>query len=221
MSQSQSTQPIQTTQFSTDYDIVIYHKNCPDGIAAAWVYWNTYKDKVIDPDVIYHEMVAGKYSLDSDYLNITNKKVLMMDVCPNKEEIKEILSKVKHLTILDHHKSAERDIEELKTVGLPSERQNVIFDMKRSGCQIAWDFFNKDTVRPWFIEIIADRDLWKWELPDSKELGSYMYNFNFYKSKEALEKLTSFTKIEIDSAREIGKVLIQIEQDRVLAIMKT
>jgi oligoribonuclease NrnB/cAMP/cGMP phosphodiesterase (DHH superfamily) len=43
---------------------------------------------------------------------------------------------------------------------------HVIFDMNRAGCQIAWDYFhynlenNTPDIRPWFLDYIADGDLW-------------------------------------------------------------
>ena len=48
--------------------------------------------------------------------------------------------------------------------------------MKRSGTQIAWDFFHKGEPTPWFISYVQDRDLWQWKLPDSKAVSECLWN---------------------------------------------
>jgi oligoribonuclease NrnB/cAMP/cGMP phosphodiesterase (DHH superfamily) len=85
----------------------------------------------------------------------------------------------KSLTIIDHHRTAKADID-----GLP----NVIFDLKRSGAGLTWDYlFGKDAEnlmfrdgsnfqeeRPWYVSYVEDRDLWSNKLPDTKEISAYL-----------------------------------------------
>jgi len=43
------------------------------------------------------------------------------------------------------------------------------------------DYLSMDfetTLRPWFIDVVADRDLWKWIYPSSKSLGAYLFSIN-------------------------------------------
>jgi oligoribonuclease NrnB/cAMP/cGMP phosphodiesterase (DHH superfamily) len=49
---------------------------------------------------------------------------------------------------------------------------NTIFDMSKSGATMAWEFFHPGKEPPKFIQYITDRDLWKWELPYSKEFSA-------------------------------------------------
>ena len=43
-----------------------------------------------------------------------------------------------------------------------------LFDMDRSGAGITWDFFNPGLPRPWFIDLVEDRDLWRFADPRSR-----------------------------------------------------
>ena len=44
--------------------------------------------------------------------------------------------------------------------------------MNKSGATLAWEFFHPGKEAPKFIQYITDRDLWKWELPYSKEFSA-------------------------------------------------
>ena len=99
--------------------------------------------------------------------------------------------------ILDHHKTAEAD---LRGFGLPSldctskdhytdtlewvedepvENVFAIFDMNRSGAQIAWDFFHPREEPPTLVDYVADRDLWRFELPHSREIAAWVFSHHY------------------------------------------
>jgi hypothetical protein len=44
----------------------------------------------------------------------------------------------------------------------------LIFDMNRSGAGMVWDFFHPDEPRPWIVDYVEDRDLWRFALPNSE-----------------------------------------------------
>ena len=67
------------------------------------------------------------------------------------------------LLVIDHHKSAMVELHDIS---------NAIFDMSKSGATLAWEFFHPGKEAPKFIQYITDRDLWKWELPYSKEFSA-------------------------------------------------
>lgn len=50
------------------------------------------------------------------------------------------------------------------------------FDMNRSGSQMAWDYFFPDFARPAMIDYIADRDLWRFKLPGSREIAAVLFS---------------------------------------------
>lgn len=145
-------------------DIVIYHDRCPDGKAGAWAFWRTKKP------IRFYGCLHGQPPPNG----IENQNVVIVDFCFPRGIIEEMAAKAKSITILDHHESAQDDLE-----GELPKNVKVIFDMNRSGAQIAWDYLYS-WPRPWFIDVIADRDLWAWKIPQSKELGKGLSVKGYY-----------------------------------------
>lgn len=75
------------------------------------------------------------------------------------------------LTVIDHHKTAEKELE---------GAEYAVFNMSKSGCVLAWEFFSSDPV-PTLLKYVQDRDLWKWEMHNSEEinLGVAAMDFSF------------------------------------------
>jgi oligoribonuclease NrnB/cAMP/cGMP phosphodiesterase (DHH superfamily) len=138
--------------------LVIYHGNCPDGFAAAWVAARTVPrtrrpgttDVVLLPaaygDLPPLEMAAGRTVFVLDFSYPRAQLEALHAVCDG------------NLVVLDHHKTAEADL-----AGLPYCQ----FDMHRSGARLAWDFFHSNAPAPWIVSYVEDRDLWLHKLPNS------------------------------------------------------
>ena len=157
-------------------DVVLYHASCPDGTGAAWPIWaeNSKDNSRVTPLETY-EVRHGE-----PYPDVTGKVVAIVDFSYKRNIMKKICKAAKFVTVIDHHKTAIRDLE-----GLETEIDNYqgIFDVERSGAQLVWDLVHpskKGVPRPWFIDIIADRDLWKWEIPNSKYIGKALYHRDWY-----------------------------------------
>lgn len=162
----------------TTIDIVFYHYPCVDGMASAWIPWRENQHRINDIQFIGCQN-DGK-SPDT-LTNIKNKNILLVDFCFTKSQMIKLKKESKKLFIIDHHESNQRSLQHF---------DNCIFDLKRSAAQIMWDvqYPESNGYRPWFIEIIADRDLWKWEISNSENIGKGLYSANYY-NWEKLEKL--------------------------------
>jgi len=79
--------------------------------------------------------------------------------------------------LLDHHKTAQADLEKINVEQLPG--LSITFDMDESGATLAWKHFFPDTHIPAMIQYIRDRDLWLWELPWSKEISAALTSYPF------------------------------------------
>ena len=148
-------------------NVVIYHANCADGFGAAWAAWKVLKDAAIYLPVQYGE--------EPPYQQCEGKAVCIVDFSYPKEMLLRLDDCANGLAVLDHHKTAQRDLDGLSFA---------TFDMDHSGAMLAWKYFHHDSAPPLFIEYIQDRDLWQWALPQSREvsaaLHSYPYEFSVW-----------------------------------------
>ena len=149
--------------------LCIYHGNCADGFGAAYAVWMKFGDEC--------EYYSGVYQNPPP--DVTGKHVLMVDFSYKNGVIWEMAGKARTISILDHHKTACDDLSDK----LPPNVE-VIFDMHRSGAMIAWEFFHPEKEVPQLIRHIQDRDLWKFELPKTREIQaavfSYPYDFDVW-----------------------------------------
>ena len=140
-----------------DFNTIVYHGDCPDGFCAAFVASKCYPGA---------QHIPATYGKPIDDAVIQNRDVLVVDFSWKKAETQRIASLARYIRILDHHKTAEAEL-----AGLPY----AYFDMNRSGAQLAWDHcFPAKQPRPWYVDYVADRDLWRWQLPESKTVSAYL-----------------------------------------------
>lgn len=155
---------------SSDVNHVVYHANCSDGSAAAFCAYLMHGD---NPERINYyaakHLPAGKEDqnlLDSlDFLRGKGHSInmLIVDFCYPRDFLFKLRSKVNRLIVLDHHVTAMKEVGDLDFC---------YFDMNRSGAMLAWDYFFPNRTAPLLVQYIQDRDIWKWELPQSVEFSN-------------------------------------------------
>lgn len=160
--------------------LVIYHGNCVDGFAAAWVLRKHYDELDVLDTVEFH---PGIYQTSPP--DVTDKEVYMVDFSYKRAIIEEILTKCRSLTIIDHHKSAITDLE-----SLIHEKLDTYFDVTHSGSMLTWQYCFSQTEPPDLLKIIEHRDLWKFSDPPTDydvkvrqiqaDLFSYPYDFDVW-----------------------------------------
>lgn len=203
-------------------DVCVYHDPCADGFTAAWAV------KLRYPDC---EMRPGRYE-PADGPNVAGKHVLLVDFSYKRPMLERIISEAASVTILDHHKSAQADLEPLLAEGVLKGE----FDMLRSGAMMAWQFCYPEGVTlplglsvdyasgyvPWLVRYVQDRDIWTWKEEHAKEVTCWLnllpLNFDHWsKACLDLEDADAF-----DKAVEIGAALTQkLEQDVATGIRAT
>tara|TARA_A100001515_G_scaffold144889_1_gene150560 strand:+ start:1180 stop:2031 length:852 start_codon:yes stop_codon:yes gene_type:complete len=134
-------------------DCVIYHAHCTDGFGAAYSAW-----KLLGNRAEYHACKHGTQPPD-----VKNKNVVILDFSFNNATTKKMIEDSNNLLVIDHHKSAMVELHDIS---------NTHFDMTKSGAMLSWEWFHPGKEPPKFIQYIMDRDLWKWELPYSKEFSA-------------------------------------------------
>lgn len=165
-------------------DLIITHKSCPDGFVAAYVAKKRYPEA---------EVMFRDYNMEPPYEQVTGRDVLVTDFSwRTREENDKLASLTKSFRMLDHHKSAREII---------GDAPYATFDMNRSGAGLAWDYlFGRDSdyridtanimevgrcfpnlylPRPWYVNYVEDRDLWRHVLPNSRAVNAFLASIQF------------------------------------------
>ena len=133
--------------------LVIYHGSCPDGFCAAWVAHRSLGD-----DADYQPANYGESPPD-----VSGRDVFILDFSYKRPVMLEVIDKAKSVVVLDHHKTAKAELDGLACA---------TFDMEKSGGRLSWEHFFPVKPAPWLVDYTEDRDLWRWNLPSSKEMSA-------------------------------------------------
>ena len=171
--------------------LIIYHANCPDGMTAAWI------AKQKHPDA---ELYPAKYGdLPPD---IFGRLVFVLDFSYPHKVMLEMADSVSELWVIDHHKTAAADC-----AGLPF----CTFDMEKSGARLTWEHFH--TRWPPALDMVLyveDSDLWRFALPQSREVRAFVQSFPF-----TMESWDDLMATPIASASRIGKHLVRYRTQQI------
>jgi oligoribonuclease NrnB/cAMP/cGMP phosphodiesterase (DHH superfamily) len=140
--------------------VVLFHDNCEDGFTAAYVAWTVLGDSATYIPVQYGQPIPQIPEMGD---------VFILDFSYSREIMYELGSRnIGIVVIIDHHKTAAATLSE----SIPGVR--VHFDMEESGASLTWKYFYGDTKMPVIVQYTKDRDLWKFQLPDSREISTLM-----------------------------------------------
>ncbi len=143
----------------TKVDVVIYHAPCPDGFAAAYAAWASIGDAATYVGCSHgssHDHVLGM---------VAGRSVAVLDFSFKRQLTDAFIAAAASFIVLDHHASAEQELHHLGP-------RNKVFEMKQSGCTLAWNFFHPGTDVPLLLRYVEDKDIWRWSLRDSKEVNA-------------------------------------------------
>ncbi len=173
--------------------VVLYHKNCTDGFGAAWAAYKKFGAKA-DYIPVLHQTPPPE--------GLTNKKLYLVDFSYPEATTEKLIASNKRVTGLDHHAMCE-----------PAIRltEGGVFDNDRSGAVITWNYFHPKEKTPMLLKYVQDNDLWRFDLPKSKEITSFLRTVPF-----EFAKWNKFAK-EMETAAgrkknaEKGKLLLENE----------
>jgi oligoribonuclease NrnB/cAMP/cGMP phosphodiesterase (DHH superfamily) len=149
--------------------LVIYHAGCPDGFCAAWIF--NMAMKTAGKTASFEPTSYGDRMPLSDF---EDRDVWILDFSFPKDFTLRILNCAKSVHIFDHHKTAEADLTSIK-----HDKLHCVFDMNKSGSRLIWDFlFGTAYCKPWILDYVEDRDLWKHKLPYSHEINAAIASYD-------------------------------------------
>jgi uncharacterized protein len=186
--------------------LVIYHKNCADGLAAAWCFWRKYP---------HWEYAAAAYG--SDPVHAYDRTVYLVDFSYPKEVIQQYIDNKCIVILLDHHKTAFEDLVDFKS---PFFNMNYS-TMENSGAVIAWNYTTEKEKRdliPPVLKHIEDRDLWKFQLPHTKEIVAAVYAGDM--TFERFDYLMNVDPWEYEDLKLQGSTIIKTHEDVMAQIIR-
>lgn len=161
-----------------DRAICIYHHGCVDGFAGAWAVRRYMREHAIsnalatDWPVLDLEPVNFYPGVYGDAPpDVTGRDVILVDFSYPKADLLRMAEQAHSILIIDHHKTAAEHLTDL-----PANTRTV-FDMRKSGCVLAWEQFFPGQMQPLLFDHIQDRDLWQFRLPLTREIVAALYSY--------------------------------------------
>lgn len=162
----------------------IYHGNCADGFASAWAVDQAFKEQKLssnpvdwnDPSL---KLVAGVYQNPFDKEAITDAHVIIVDFSYKRSVIRAMSNFCRSITIIDHHKTAIADLEQIELdedVKCPIYTR---FDTQNSGAMLTWNYYFPANKSPRLLQHIEDRDLWKFRLPGTRDIQANLFSYPY------------------------------------------
>ena len=204
---------------------IYYHSPCSDGHAAAWAikaHLGSLPKYSADGayNIMYIPSAPGCQQIDMALFALPGCEAWFLDLMPSYDMLKELCDRCTRVVVLDHHKTnldiCARIHPDDLAVGGWAANLEMVFDMKRAGCQIAWDWItvqlpdsNSETrTRPWFLEYIADRDLWTWRLPNSKLINTALFGLKLTITPDAIAQKLALIQTPEEQKRYIAQELM-------------
>jgi oligoribonuclease NrnB/cAMP/cGMP phosphodiesterase (DHH superfamily) len=140
-----------------------------------------------------------------------NDEYIIVDFSFPRDLMIAMNNKAKSMIVIDHHKTAEEICKGLDFC---------MFNMNESGASLAWEYFFPDKIIPEVVRYVADRDLWRFKLPFSNKINSYIQSFPMLlDSYEYLNSQLS-TQHGIDDAIVQGEAIDRYKKTMVETICK-
>lgn len=182
--------------------LIIYHDNCADGFGAAWAAYKKFGADGAEylpmnynsPIVIKDNTLIFPVSLP---VSVAGRDVYILDFSFSPNIMDAMLIETATLTWIDHHKTAFEafNFNAIEPVHLNDfeMKLEIILDPNKSGCVLAWEHFHPDSEVPALLKYIEDRDIWRWQYTDTRNLATGLrskpFSFNWFDT--ASENLTA------------------------------
>ncbi|KND50512.1 MAG: hypothetical protein AB202_02560 [Parcubacteria bacterium C7867-007] len=153
--------------------VILYHGSCPDGFGGAYAAWKKFGDSA--EYIPLHRGSPLPEGLEGAHL-------YFIDFCYTKDVMDKFVSIASKVTVLDHHEGVADVIQSMP---------EYVYESDLSGSGIAWRYFHPDTPIPTLLAHVQDDDLFRFALPDTRAVITYLevHPFTFEAWDETAKKL--------------------------------
>lgn len=173
--------------------LVIYHKNCFDGIAAAWIAQQALGEENV-------ELYAMSYNDEPCLHYFEGRCVLVVDFSFDELTTREIAVVAAQVTIIDHHKTSYEVFKNLE-MNQPANLR-MFHDGRFCGATSTARHFSMP--EPWWLSYVNDYDMWHFRERGSKEVALWMRAQGC--SLDTIDALNAFKNA--DAVIELGKPIV-------------
>lgn len=139
--------------------LVLYHDQCMDGLVAAWIAWRRFFERA--------DYEAARYGQSPP--DCKGRVVYVLDFSYPPAQLTQMADEAHRVVVLDHHETAIARFANW----VPRTDVELHFDINKSGASLTSEYFNA-TARIWIVDYVEDRDLWKFQLPHSREVNALL-----------------------------------------------
>jgi oligoribonuclease NrnB/cAMP/cGMP phosphodiesterase (DHH superfamily) len=207
--------------------LCIYHGNCADGFTAAWAVHSRFGNdwdyhpgvyQSPPPDVTGRDVVLVDFSYKRPMLEEMRRTAASVCVLDHHKTAAEDLAPGGSFISMSQWQDKPGDLYEALLFDRAIDQNEgarsiqVLFDMSRSGAGIAWDFFHRQerlpppyVSRPTIVKYVEDRDLWKFELPFSREINAFIFAHDY--SFDVWQSLMLQLETRFDTCVDMGAAI--------------
>jgi oligoribonuclease NrnB/cAMP/cGMP phosphodiesterase (DHH superfamily) len=177
--------------------LCLYHRNCTDGLGAAHAVREYLKEQGKLNTAKFQTVQYGDAAPD-----VTDLDVYIVDFSFPRNVLLRMRKKAKSLIVVDHHKTSQAQLADLDFC---------IFDEDKAGCILTWEYLFPQTPPPELFFYLQDRDLWRWELPQSQEVSAALRSY-----KPFFEVWDEFmTGLGLEKLKAEGVAILRYQQRQI------
>lgn len=189
----------------------------------------------LDSDLVMDEITEyynEHYSMTGHKEHISDNNIkdslYILDYCLPVNTIKYLSRFFKEIVVLDHHETSLKEYSSKYSciIGLHGWREfnvesncTLYFSDSESGAKMSWMYFSPNTEIPEVIELVSDRDLWKFDLKHSRSFnyGSGLFGLRSCKSFDELDRIL---EVGTDNIVLLGQLYQNSYNDKINTVSK-
>lgn len=149
--------------------LIIYHKDCLDGMAAAWIARQHFEFAKENNEIRTIDEITMHASFYEDEVpDLTGKEVYILDFSYPPEKLLPHVLGSAGITIIDHHDTAIEAWKHFEHNSPLGYKMNFVFNTMFSGAMLTWQHFKGNEEPPCYLKMCQDHDMWRFELPNTK-----------------------------------------------------
>ena len=171
-----------------------------DGFGAAFALWKALK---ATNELLFIEVQYGQEPPYEALRTFGPDQVFIVDFCYKAPVLSAFLDEFPETMVIDHHASSLPHLE--AAFFERYIRGGYTHDVNLSGCVLTWQHFFPEEEIPEILLYVQDRDLWRFELENSREINAYIASL-----PKDFEEWDNFYTPE---AYDAGRAIIRLVKD--------